>query len=148
MDKIDRVMESTDRYLERYGRSLIGVYYLPPMTEYWTFPMFINSLLITLRRQDLLPQYFWWLDVHNGRYFVLWMNGYFRNDVSEITSVIARLWQLHKSTPVTEVGYILLTAENAECGKARLRQLLYSPGFTHQVTANYHQRTFGCSRLL
>ena len=148
MDKIDRVMESTDRYLERYGRSLIGIYYLPPMTEYWTFPMFMNSLLITLRRQDLLPQYFWYLDVHNGRYLVLWMNGYFRNDVSEITSVIARLWQLHKSTPVTEVGYILLTVENVECGKARLRQLLYSPGFTHQVTANYHQRTFGSSRLL
>ena len=148
MDKIDRVMESTDRYLERYGRSLIGVYYLPPMTEYWTFPMFMNSLLITLRRLDLLPQYFWWLDVHNGRYLVLLMNGYFRNDVSEITSVIARLWQLHNSTPATEVGYILLTDENAEYGKARLRQLLYSAGFTHQVTANYHQRTFGSSRLL
>ena len=148
MNKWDTVECMTDRYLERYGKALIGFYYLPPMTEHWKFPMFINSLLITLRRQDLLPQYFWYLDVHNGRYLVLWMNGYFRNDVSEITSVIARLWQLHKSTPVTEVGYILLTAENAECGKARLRQLLYSPGFTHQVTANYHQRTFGSSRLL
>ena len=148
MDKIDRVMESTDRYLERYGRSLIGIYYLPPMTEHWKFPMFMNSLLITLRRQDLLPQYFWWLDVHNGRYFVLWMNGYFRNDVSEITSVISRLWQLHNSTVATEIGSILLTAENTEYGKARLRQLLYSSGFTHQVTANYHQRTFGSSRLL
>lgn len=148
MDKIDRVMESTDRYLERYGRSLIGIYYLPPMTEHWKFPMFMNSLLITLRRLNLLPQYFWWLDVHNGRYLVLWMNGYFRNDVSEITSVIARLWQLHNSTVATEVGSILLTAENTEYGKARLRQLLYSSGFTHQVTANYHQRTFGSSRLL
>ena len=148
MDKIDRVMESTDRYLERYGRSLIGIYYLPPMTEHWKFPMFMNSLLITLRRVNLLPQYFWCLDVHNGRYLVLWMNGYFRNDVYEITSVIARLWQLHNSTVATEVGSILLTAENTEYGKARLRQLLYSPGFTHQVTANYHQRTFGSSRLL
>jgi len=148
MDKLDIVECMTDRYLERYGRALIGIYYLPPMTGNWKFSVFINSLLITLRRQDLLPQYFWYLDVHNGRYLVLWMNGYFRNDVSEITSVIARLWQLHKSTPVTEVGYILLTAENAEYGKARLRQLLYSSGFTHQVTANYHQRTFGSSRLL
>ena len=148
MDKSNTVECMTDRYLERYGRSLIGIYYLPSMTEHWKFPMFMNSLLITLRRLNLLPQYFWCLDVHNGRYLVLWMNGYFRNDVSEITSVIARLWQLHNSTVATKVGSILLTAENTEYGKARLRQLLYSSGFTHQVTANYHQRTFGSSRLL
>ena len=124
MNKWDTVECMTDRYLERYGKALIGFYYLPPMTEHWKFPMFMNSLLITLRRLNLLPQYFWCLDVHNGRYLVLWMNGYFRNDVSEITSVISRLWQLHNSTVATEIGSILLTAENTEYGKARLRQLL------------------------
>ena len=33
MDKIDRIMEITNRYLERFGRALIGIYYLPPLAE-------------------------------------------------------------------------------------------------------------------
>ena len=49
MDKIDRIMESTNRYLERFGKALIGIYYLPPLAENWKFTVFINSLLVTLR---------------------------------------------------------------------------------------------------
>ena len=29
--KIDRIMQMTDVYLERFDRVLIGIYYLPPM---------------------------------------------------------------------------------------------------------------------
>ncbi len=57
MDKIDRIMEITDRYLERFGRALIGIYYLPPLAENWKFTVFINSLQVTLRRMDLMPGY-------------------------------------------------------------------------------------------
>ena len=28
--KIERIMQMTDGYLERFGRVLIGIYYLPP----------------------------------------------------------------------------------------------------------------------
>ena len=38
MNKIDRVMEITDRYLERFGKVLIGIYYLPPLAENWKLP--------------------------------------------------------------------------------------------------------------
>ena len=37
MDKMDRIMEITNRYLERFGRALIGIYYLPPLAENWKF---------------------------------------------------------------------------------------------------------------
>ena len=147
MDKIDIVMESTDRYLERYGRSLIGIYYLPPMTEHWKFPMFMNSLLITLRRLNLQPQYFWRLDVHNERYLVLWMNGYFRNDVSEINPVINRLWQIHSALPINIIDCIAVSSEVPEYGKSRLSQFLYLHGLSQPVTSNRRQRTWGCSRL-
>lgn len=33
--KIDRIMQMTDNYPERYGKVLIGIYYLPPITENW-----------------------------------------------------------------------------------------------------------------
>ena len=78
MDKIDRIMEITNRYLERFGRALIGIYYLPPLTV---------------------------------------------------------------------IDSILLSADNPEYGKNQLRQFLYSPGLNHPITANWHQRTFGMSRL-
>ncbi len=147
MDKIDRVMEITDRYLERFGKVLIGIYYLPPLAENWKFTVFINSLQVTLRRMDLMPGYCWFVDANEGHYLILWLNGYFRKDLSDVTPVIYRLWQIHSQQPLTVVDSILLAAENSEYGKIRLKQILYSPGLNQTVTANWHQRTFGMSRL-
>ena len=47
MDKLDAVEYMTDRYLERYGRTLVGTYYLPQMAQHNRFTVFMNSLLIT-----------------------------------------------------------------------------------------------------
>ena len=47
MDKLDTVECMTDRYFERGGRTLIGIYYLPQMTQHNRFTVFMNSLLIT-----------------------------------------------------------------------------------------------------
>ena len=76
MDKIDRIMEITNRYLERFGRASIGIYYLPPLAENWKFTVFINSLQVTLRRMDLMPGYCWFMDANEGHYLMLWLNGY------------------------------------------------------------------------
>ena len=70
MDKMDRIMEITNRYLERFGRALIGIYYLPPLVENWKFTVFINSLLVTLRRMDLMPGYCWFVDANEGHYLI------------------------------------------------------------------------------
>ena len=146
MDKIDRVMEITDRYLERFGKVLIGIYYLPPLAENWKFAVFINSLLVTLRRMDLMPCYTWFMDANGGHFLILWLNGYFRNDLSDVTPVVFRLWQLQSLLPLTIVDCISLVAENSEYGKFRLSQFLHSSGLSQPVT-NWHQRTFGMSRL-
>ena len=76
MDKINRIMKITNRYLERFGRALIGIYYLPPLAENWKFTVFINSLQVTLRRMDLIPGYCWFMDTNEGHYLMLWLNGY------------------------------------------------------------------------
>ena len=74
--KIERIMQMTDGYLERFGRVLIGIYYLPSMAENWRFMRFINSLSITLRRMDLMPEYYWFMTADVGHYLVLLLNGY------------------------------------------------------------------------
>ncbi|MBE6376924.1 MAG: hypothetical protein E7050_10730 [Lentisphaerae bacterium] len=147
MDKIDRIMEITNRYLERFGRALIGIYYLPPLAENWKFTVFINSLLVTLRRMDLMPGYTWFMNANGGHYLILWLNGYFRNDLSDVTPTVCRLWQIQSSLPLTVIDSIPLSADNPEYSKSRLRQFLCSPGLNRTVTANWHQRTFGMSRL-
>ena len=140
-------MEITDRYLKRFGKVLIGIYYLPPLAENGMFPVFINSLLVTLRRLDLMPCYSWNIDVNGGHYLILWLNGYFRNDLSDVTPTINRLWQIQSSLPLSVIDSILLNAENPEYGKNRLMQFIYSHRLNQPITLNWHQRTFGMSRL-
>ena len=140
-------MEITDRYLERFGKVVIGIYYLPPMAENGMFPVFINSLLVTLRRLDLMPCYSWNIDANGGHYLILWLNGYFRNDLSDVTPTINRLWQIQSSLPLSVIDSILLNVENPEYGKNRLMQFIYSHRLNQPITANWHQRTFGMSRM-
>ena len=145
--QIDRIMQMSDGDLERFGKVLIGIYYLPSMDENWRFMVFINSLSITLRRMDLMPEYSWFMTTDGGHYLVLLLNGYFRNDLSEITPVINRLWQIQNTNSLTAVNCISLTTENHNYEKFRLQQFLYSCGLSQMISQNYHQRTFGSSRF-
>ena len=145
--KIDRIMQMTDNYLERYGKVLIGIYYLPPITENWRFMVFINSLMITLRRMDLMPEYSWFMTADGGHYLVLLLNGYFRNDLSEVTPNVYRLWQKHSLLPLSIISCITLSTTNFDCEKVKLKQTLYSLGLNQTIPQNYHQRTFGTSRI-
>ena len=147
MAKESKVMQTTDQYLERFGKVMIGIYYLPPLENNWNFSIFINSLSITLRRMDLMPEYSWFMDASGGHHLILWVNGYFRHDLSEITPTVSRLWQIHTQTPLTVVDCIPILSESREYGKSRLKQFLYSLGLDQTITANWHQRTFGMSQL-
>ena len=147
MDKIDRVMEITDRYLERFGKVLIGIYYLPALAENWKFAVFINSLLVTLRRMDLMPCYTWFMDTAGGHYLILWLNGYFRNDLSDITPAVNRLWMIHSASQLTVIDCFSVSTENREYGQERLKLFLYSSALNQPITTNWHQRTFGTSRF-
>ena len=147
MDKMDKIMAATDHYLERFGKALIGIYYLPSLTENRKFTVFMNSLQVTLCRLDLMPSYIWFMDADEGRYLLLWLNGYFLNDLSEINPTINRLWQIHSTLPINIIDCVVISSEAPECGKRLLSQFLYSHGLSHPITANWHQRTFGMSRL-
>ena len=110
-------MEITDRYLERFGRVLIGIYYLPPLTENWKFTVFINSLLVTLRRLDLMPCYSWNIEANGGHYLILWLNGYFRNDLSDCNADNLSAMADPQSAAVECVNGIIGFQRPAGCGK-------------------------------
>ena len=74
-------------------------------------------------------------------------NSKIRNNLSEITPVINRLWQIQSTNSLTAVNCISLTTENQNYEKFRLQQFLYSCGLNQMISQNYHQRTFGSSRF-
>lgn len=94
-----------------------------------------------------MPEYSWFMTADGGHYLVLLLNGYFRNDLSEITPVINRLWQIQSTNSLTAVNCISLTTENQNYEKFRLQQFLYSCGLNQLIPQNYHQRSFGMSRF-
>lgn len=145
--KSDRFIAMTEYYLERFGKAWLGIYYLPALSENWRFTVFINTLLITLQRLDLMPVYYWFIDNHGGHYLFLCINGYFRNDLSDVTQKLNQLWRLHNPKPVTELDAIPLSVESSDIANVRLRQFLYSQSLSQPITANWHQRSFGMSRL-
>ena len=101
LQKQERVIQLTEHYLNRFGKVMIGIYYLPPLDDNCKFGISINSLLVTLRRLDLMPEYSWFMDSSEGHYLILFVSGYFRNDLSEITPVICRLWGIQNSNRIT-----------------------------------------------
>ena len=67
--------------------------------------MFINTLLVTLRRLDLMPAYTWFMDAAGGHYLILWLNGYFRNDLSDIAPAVNRLWIILSASQLTVIDF-------------------------------------------
>ena len=145
--KSDSVIAMTEYYLERFGKAWLGIYYLPVLSENWRFTVFINSLLITLRRLDLMPIYTWFMEDNGGHYLFLCINGYFRNDLSDVTQKLNQLWRLHSPLSATEIDAIQLSCKSQAVANARLRQFLHSHNLSQRITSNWHQRTFGMSRL-
>ena len=55
-DKMNRISAITDFYLNRFGRTQIGIFHLPTKdpNPHW-FLSFINTLMVTLRRKNFMP---------------------------------------------------------------------------------------------
>ncbi len=96
----------TEQYLERFGRVRVGIYRVS-VSRQEPFSRFLNSLMITLRRKDLMPCYAWFsTTVPETRYLILWCNGYRKNDLSDITPIVVHLGALHYLSNITEAGFM------------------------------------------
>ena len=148
-EKINRISEITDFYLSRFGRTQIGIFHLPTTDPNpgW-FQVFTNTLMVTLRRGNIMPYNFWVRDVNGNRFIlILWGSGYFRNDLRDIASVVERVWAFHSVEPAVTLGSFSLSTESSHEERSRfirtaskLVQASLSPGL-------WHQRTLGGSRI-
>ena len=91
---------------------------------------------MTLRRLDLMPAYTWFMDAAGGHYLILLLNGYFRNDLSDIAPAVNRLWMIHAASQLTVIDFFSVSTENREYGQSRLRQFFI---FTGIKSADYRK---------
>ena len=90
--KVNRI---TEQYLERFGKVRMAIYHLVVFQQE-PFSSFINSLMITLRRKDQMPCFAWFsTTAPDSRYLIVWCNGYFKTDFSDITPIVSNLGKLH-----------------------------------------------------
>ena len=139
--KVNRI---TEQYLERFGRVRIAIYHLV-ISQQEPFSSFINSLMITLRRRDQMPCFIWFsTTVPDSRYLIIWSNGYFRNDLSDITPTVFRLGELHGLRTLCEIDWLIGDYSMADCINTRLNNLI---SWNYSPINQSHQRSYGTSAL-
>lgn len=142
---ISRINTVTTQYLERFGRTRVAVYHLVMAPEH-SFSSFLNSLMITLRRKDLMPCYFWFSTAApDSRYLILWCNGYFKTDLSDINQIAAHQAALHFLKSFCTIECLIGDISQASVINTRLISILSS---CYLPLAQYHQRSFGASAPL
>ena len=150
-ERISRIAAITDFYLSRFGRAQIGIYQLPTFDPNppW-FYIFTNTLMVTMRRRNFMPYIFWFRDFPRNRFILLvWVSGYFRTGLQDITPVVERAWSAHSPIPpISILGSFPLSMESTIEDRVRfdraVEDLLQFPLFPGVCL---HQHTFGGSRL-
>ena len=142
MTRVDAI---TDQYLERFGRVRVGIYHLTT-SQNEPFSSFLNSLLITLRRRDLMPCYAWFSTaIPETRYLIVWCNGYFRTDLSDVNQIIFKMGELHSLQSLYSSDSIIGDVSSTDEIKTRLNNLI---SWNYSPINRFHQRSFGMSAAL
>ena len=144
--EMNRIAGITEFYLSRFGKAQTGIFDLPlAASTFVRFQTFTNTLMVTLRRKDLMPYHFWSRGA-NRLILFLWTNGYFRTDLRDVAPVLEHVWAFHSPVPVTVLGNFSLSAEApAETTRFLQSADAWLQVIDHGGNAAWHRRTFGGS---
>lgn len=148
-EKMNRISEITDLYLCRYGRTQIGIFHLPTTDSNpdW-FQIFTNTLMVTLRRKNIMPYSFWIRDVQANRFIlILWGSGYFRNNLNDIARIVERAWSFRAPDPAVTLGSFSLSTESPAEDRLRFTRTVEEVIQSSASTGLWHQRSFGGSQI-
>ena len=139
--KVNRI---TEQYLERFGKVRVAIYHLV-ISHQEPFSSFLNSLMITLRRKDLMPCFAWFsTTASDSRYLIIWCNGYFKTDFSDITPIVRNLGTLHSLQSISFTDGIIGGIFDVDLINTRLNELI---SWHYSLINQFHQRSFGTSAL-
>lgn len=149
--QVERISSMIDAFAIAFGSARAAIYCFPNVHDHSAFVRYLGSFLSLLRRADLRPVYSWSFDSNRDCYnFILVVNGYFRNDVRDITEAAQRIWRLYSTDPIELIADIPIKADTLQNDKERIFNTLFSSSFfpKHpQKILPSHQRAFSCSRV-
>lgn len=148
-ERISRIAAITDFYLSRFGRAQVGIYQLPtPDPNPPWFYIFTNTLMVTMRRRNFMPYIFWFRDFPGNRFILLvWVSGYFRTDLQDVTPVVERAWSSHSPMPISILGSFPLSMESTAGDRVRFDRAVEDLVQWPLPPVCLHQHTFGGSRI-
>jgi len=149
--QLERIGNLLDKYLVSFGQARVAFYIFPSLENYCDFTRYLNSFTSALKRANCRPVYSWSYDSIRGCYnMILLVNGYFRNDMNDVTDAAQRIWKLYSPFPIQFVAETSISQESIAQDKQRLWEIMNGMQFTSSLSQRIlplHQRAFACSKL-
>ena len=150
-NQLERIENLLEKYLISFGQARVAFYIFPALENYYEFTRYMNSFTSALKRFNCRPVYSWSYDSARGCYnMILIVQGYFRNDMNDVTDAAQRIWKLYSPFPVQFIAEMPITDASIAQDKTRLWEIMSGMQFTSsgpQRLLPPHQRAFACSRL-
>ena len=151
ISQLERIEDLVERYIISYGKARIAFYVFPSLENHYDFTKFLNSFSAALRRANCRSSYSWAYNSNLGRYnMILIVNGYFRNNMNDITDTAQRIWKLYSPFPIQFISEMPINDSSLCSDKIKIIDILNRMEFTSsnpQRLLPFHQRAFACSRL-
>ena len=151
ISQLERIEDLVERYIISYGKARIAFYVFPSLENHYDFTKFLNSFSAALRRANCRSGYSWAYNSNLGRYnMILIVNGYFRNNMNDITDTAQRIWKLYSPFPIQFISEMPINDSSLCYDKIKIIDILNRMEFTSsnpQRLLPFHQRAFACSRL-
>jgi len=149
--QLERIGNLLEKYLISFGQARAAFYIFPALENYYDFTRYMNSLTSALKRANCRPVYSWSYDSVRGCYNMLMIvNGYFRNDMNDVTDAAQRIWKLYSPFPIQYIADMPVNFATIEQDKKTLFEIMNGMQFTSsgpQRLLPPHQRAFACSKL-
>ena len=149
--QVERISSMIDAFAIAFGSARAAIYCFPNVHDHSAFVRYLGSFLSLLRRADLRPVYSWSYDAARGCYnMILIVQGYFRNNMDDVTDAAQRIWRYYSPFPIQFVAEMPVDYATLEQDKMRLWEIMNGMQFVSsgaQRVLPFHQRAFSCSRL-
>ena len=150
-NQLERIENLLEKYLISFGQARVAFYVFPALENYYEFTRYMNSFTSALKRFNCRPVYSWSYDSARGCYnMILIVQGYFRNDMNDVTEAAQRIWKLYSPFPIQFIGDLSVDYTTIEQDKMSLWEIMSGMQFTSSIPQKIlppHQRSFACSRL-
>ena len=149
--QLERISNLIETYVTSFGQARIALYSFPAIENHYNFTKYMNSFTSALKRANCRPVYSWSYDSSRGCFnMILLVNGYFRNDMNDITNVAERIWKLYSPFPIQFIAEMPICSETMIQDKTMIFDVLNKMSFASSLQQRLlpaHQRAFACSKL-